>query len=214
MTVTEALNARHSTRAFLSTPVEKEKLIEIANAAARTPSWTDIQPWNAFIATGETLDKIRKAYKENYSQNAKSVPETPRPTQWSETATKRQKEFFASIKTDCGDAASQFNALNEALFNAPAVMFLGADKVGTEWLLYDIGAYSQSVMLAAIERGLSTIPAVTLVQFPEVIRKEMEIPDDVNLVIGIAIGYADKEHGINKFITKRAPLDETVHFFD
>jgi nitroreductase len=35
------------------------------------------------------------------------------------------------------------------------------DRVLNQWSLYDIGAYSQSFMLAALEQGLSTIPAIT-----------------------------------------------------
>jgi len=33
------------------------------------------------------------------------------------------------------------------------------------------------------------------------------------LTIGIAIGYEDKAHGINKFTSARDPISETVRFF-
>jgi nitroreductase len=57
------LNARRSTRAFLSVPVEKDKLTAVLEVAVRTPSWSISQPWEVFVATGDTLDRIRKGYQ-------------------------------------------------------------------------------------------------------------------------------------------------------
>ena len=213
MNVTETLNARHSTRAFLPTPIEKEKLTAVLETASRTPSWANSQPWEVFVATGAMLDRIREGYQQKYAEKAQPAPETPRPTQWSEAAKERQRQLRPGMIRDCGEAADQFGALNQVMFFAPAVIYICMDKVLSEWSLYDIGAYSQSVMLAAVDKGLATIPAITLMHYPDVLRREMNIPDHLKLTIGIAIGYADKEHGINKFVSDRNPLNETVHFF-
>lgn len=113
---------------------------------------------------------------------------------------------------DCGDAVEQFGALNQSMFNAPAVIFICMDKILSEWSLFDIGAYSQNIMLAALELGLSTIPAITLVLYPDVLRQELKIPDNLKITIGIAIGYADKDNKINNFKSSRKPVNETVNF--
>jgi len=214
MNVIETLNARHSTRAFLSTPVEKEKLIAVLEAASRTPSWANSQPWEVFVATGATLERIHSGYQQKYAEKAQAAPETPRPAQWSDAAKQRQQQLRPGMVRDCGEAADQFGALNQAMFHAPAVICICMDKVLSEWSLYDIGAYSQSIMLAAVDQGLATIPAITLMHYPDVLRRKLNIPGNLKLTIGIAIGYADTKHGINKFISERSPLDETVHFFD
>ena len=212
MTVFESLNARHSTRAFLSIPVEKEKLDAIFAAAARTPSWANSQPWEVYVAAGDTLERIRDAYKKKYAEGAKAAPETPRPAQWSESAKLQQQQLRPGMERDCGEAANEFGALNQAMFYAPAVIYICMDKILSEWSLYDIGAFSQSIMLAADELGLATIQAITLMLYPDVLRKELEIPDSLKLTIGIAIGYADKEHGINRFVSGRKPMSETVAY--
>ena len=212
MNVTEALYARHSARAFLSTPVEQEKLQAILEAAARTPSWANSQPWEIFVAVGDTLERIRSAYKDKYAEKATPAPETARPPQWSESAKRRQQEIRPDMVRDCGDAAGEFGALNQAMFNAPAVAYICMDKVLSEWSLYDIGAYSQSLMLAAVEQGLGAIQAITLMLFPDVLRAELKIPDDLKLTIGIALGYVDKGHGINNYVSARDPISQTVHF--
>ena len=214
MNVKEALDARHSTRAFLPKPVEKEKMNAILEAAVRTPSWANSQPWEVFVATGDTLNRIKSSYKQKYADKATATPETPRPATWSEAAKKRQQQLHPDMVRDCGDAVAQFGVLNQSMFNAPAVVYICMDKVLSQWSLYDIGAYSQSVMLAAIEQGLATIPAITLMHYPDVLRRELNIPDNLQLTIGIAIGYADKDNKINNFISSRSPLSETVHYFE
>ncbi len=214
MHVTEALDARHSTRAFQSMPVEVEKLNSVFQAAARTPSWANSQPWEVFVAMGDTLKRIKSGYAQKYADKAKACPETARPTAWSEAAIKRQKQLYPDMVRDCAEAVDQFGALNQAMFNAPAVIYICMDKVLSEWSLYDIGAYSQSVMLAAVEQGLATIPAITLMHYPDVLRRELKIPDNLKLTIGIAIGYADSDNKINNFISGRSPLIETVRYLD
>lgn len=214
MNVTQALNARRSIRAFLPNPVEKEKLIALVTAAVRTPSWGNSQPWEVFIATGDTLDRIKEGYRERYAKKSTAVQEIPHPVEWPEAVKKRQKQLRPDMVRDCGDAVEQFGLLNRTLFNAPAVLYICMDKILSPWSLYDIGAYSQSLMLAALEQGLSTIPAIMLVHYPDVLRKELNIPDNLTIVMGIAIGYADEENKINNFISGRSPLSETVHFSD
>jgi len=214
MTVIEALSARHSIRAYQPTPISKSTLNTIFEAVAHSPSWANSQPWEVFVATGDTLERIRKAFGEKYAKKAEIAPETPIPTKWSDDAKKHLRQLGADIARDCGDAAGQFGALNQALFNAPAVIYICIDKILSEWSLYDIGAYAQSIMLAAVEQGLATIPAITLVAFPDVLRSELKIPDNLKITIGIAIGYADKENTINKFISARKSVAETVHYYE
>jgi nitroreductase len=214
MNTIEAINSRRSTRAFLSKPIPKDILEAIFEAAARTPSWADSQPWEVFVATGETLRRIRDGYLQKYAEKTAGAPETPRPTKWTQEALERQKQLTPDMIRDCGDAVGQFGALNQAMFHAPAVIYICMDKVLSEWSLYDIGAYSQSIMLAAVDYGLSTMPAITLTLFPDILRRELEIPENLKLTIGIAIGYADSENKINGFKSARRPVGETVRFID
>ena len=214
MNVIEAITSRHSTRAFLSTPVEREKLDAVLAAAVRTPSWANTQPWEIFVATGNTLERIMKGYQQKHAEKAPAAPETPMPAKWPEAEQKRIKQLTPDMARDCGDAVKQFTPLNQAMFNAPMVVYICMDKTLSEWSLYDIGAYAQSFMLAALEQELSTVPAIMLAIYPEILRYELKIPDNLKITIGIAIGYADKEHGINKFVSSRSPLAETVRFFE
>jgi nitroreductase len=214
MNVTEAIIARRSTRAFLPRKVEREKLEAVLKIAARAPSWANSQPWEVFVASGDTLERIRKGFGEKYAEGAPAAPEVARPKEWPESAKKRLQQLHPDMVRDCGAAADQFGHLNQTMFGAPAVIYICMDKMLTEWSLYDIGAYAQSVMLAAAEQGLSTIPAITLMLYPDVLRRELRIPDNLKLTIGIAVGYADNANKINNFASARDPISETVRFLD
>jgi len=76
--------------------------------------------------------------------------------------------------------------------------------------MFDLGSLSQSIMLAAQEYGIDSAPAVNLVAYPKIIRKEIEIPDELSIIIGIALGYKDNESLQNTFRSNRRSLDEVV----
>ena len=145
MNVTEAIQNRRSIRAFLPKPIEKEKLDVVLAAASRTPSWANTQPWEIFVVTGETLERIREGYRQKYADKATAEPETPRPAEWSVAAKKRIEHLRPDMARVCGDAVEQFAAPNQAMFNAPAVVYVCMDKVLSEWSLYDIGAYPDNL---------------------------------------------------------------------
>ena len=212
MTVTEAMAARTSIRAYKTDPIDKAVLIEIIEKAARTPSWANTQPWEVYIAAGDSLGRIRQGFADNYKNAVKSMTDIPRPTDWPQAAKDRTIQLRPDMERDCGGDADQFGEMNQKMFNAPAVYYLCLDKGYSPWSLYDLGAFAQSIVLLAQERGLSTIPAIMAVAYPDVVRRELNIPDNINIAIGIPIGYMDDTNGLNKFHSARKPMSETVKY--
>ena len=209
MNVSETLQTRHSCRAFKPDPIDKDELLAMLNTALRTPSWANSQPWEIFVAGGELLKEINMEFLKDYP-NIPANLDIPRPKNWPSAITKRQKEFISGISLAAGEAAKQFGELNQKFFNAPAVIYLCMDKSLTTWSMFDLGALSQSIMLMAAENGLATIPAAILVYYPEILRNKLDIPDNYSIVLGIAIGYEDKQHPINKFKSARRPISDVA----
>ena len=56
----EIMKQRHSARYFLSKPIVKETLKEIIETSLLTPSWGNSQPWTIYVASGNTLENIKK----------------------------------------------------------------------------------------------------------------------------------------------------------
>lgn len=208
MNVTEALSARRSCRAFKPDPVSRDVILQILEASARTPSWANTQPWEVYVAAGDVLQAIKDGFMERFNGGMPPCPDLPRPRTWPEEHKKRTQQLTGDMAQAAGEAVKQFGQLNLKSFYAPVVIYLCMDKTLTPWSVFDLGAFSQSVMLEAAQRGLSTIPAVNLVHYPDVIRKELEIPEDLSVVFGIAVGHEDASHPINALRSARKPASE------
>lgn len=216
MNVLETLQERHSNRAYKPTAVDRETILKVLEAANYSPSWANTQPWEFYVATGETLNRLREGYSENFHIGSPLNPDIPIPQSWPE---EHQKRIFAlgeahsaalGINREDKDARNKIIENNLRFFDAPVVIFPCMDRTLSQWSLFDMGSVSQSLMLAAQHYGLNTIPAIALAAYPEIIRQELKIPDHLNIVIGIALGYGDPDNIQNKLLTTRRPLDEFV----
>src|SRR5215813_5023130 len=60
MDVYEAVTSRRAVRGFTDQPVSREVLERVLSAAARSPSGSNLQPWNIFVVTGAPLAEMKK----------------------------------------------------------------------------------------------------------------------------------------------------------
>ena len=188
MNVIEALESRTSIRAFKPDPVSRETILKILQAATRSPSWANTQPWEIYVAAGEALNTLQKRIAALMADRSKIPGVTPPGQDMRQAMMERNYRFF----------------------DAPAVVYLCMDRALTPWSVFDIGMLSQSIMLAAQEYGVDSIPAVMLVAFPDLIRAELDIPPDLLVLFGIGLGYRDAQQPTNQLRTARRPLDEVV----
>lgn len=220
MNVLEALQERHSTRAFKPVAVDHEIILKVLEAANHAPSCANTQPWEFYVAAGKPLAHLREMYMENHKNGKPLKPNIPFPQRWPEAHKKRilamRDAYFAAMGIDREDveARSEIYNINLRFFDAPVVIFACMDGTLTQWSLFDMGSVSQSLMLAAQHYGLNTIPALMLAGYPEIIRQELRIPEHLNIVIGIALGYGDPDNIQNKFRSTRRPLEEFVKFVE
>lgn len=218
MDVIEALNSRHSVRAYKPEPVGKDTLSDIFAAAARTPSWANTQPWEIFVAGGEVLEKIRSDYAAAFLSGAPREPHLPMPTEWPYAMQQRMAELLGGrvkalgLEEDEESVTRAFAKLNQNLFGAPVVCYLCMDRSLTPWSIYDIGAFSQSLMLAAQQFGIASIPAFNLVAFPEILHRKLEIPEKLMILMGIALGYEDTGDRQNQYRSRRRSVEDMVKF--
>ena len=217
----EVINKRKSIRAFLPQEVDKEIIKEIMEASNKTPSWGNSQPWVVYVAIGRTLENIKKRHAEYVDKGIKDYSDIPAagydcwPPHIQKNIIEWKEHRMVEMKiTDEDTFFSQLYEQNKKLFNAPAIIYLCMDKMLSDWSLYDIGAFSMSVQLAAVEFGLQTISAYLLVGYPDILREEMGIPENTKIIFGLGLGYQDKEHPFNQPSTSRKPLDEFLKIKD
>lgn len=216
MNVTEALNSRHTCRYFKPEPLSRQTVIDILEAACRTPSWANTQPWEIFVAGGSTLDGLRSACLEKVRNGVPAASDIPRPESWPPEIQARMRQSFTQRLCDLGidpdDQEARRSAAenNSRFFGAPAVLYLCMDRTLTSWSMHDLGMMSQSIMLAAEEKGVASAIAYNLVIYPDLIRQALKIPEDLAIVIGIALGHSEADNPQNQYRMPRRPLEETV----
>jgi len=218
MDVIDALNTRFTVRAFKPDPVDRSTLEKVLAAALTSPSWANTQPWEVFVAGGEVLNTLREAYLANLNNCVARNPDLTAPKQWPPKQLMRMEslksERMATLERVCLDKTvlKDLPSVNYHFFYAPVVVYVCMDRTLTPWSIYDLGLFSQSLMLAAQHYGLGSATAVTLAAHPDLIRKELLIPDDLSIVIGIALGYADTGHPQNQFRSPRRALSDAITF--
>ena len=70
-----------------------------------------------------------------------------------------------------------------------------------------------ALMLAAKDRGIDSIPATSVVVFPDVLRKILKIPDNEDIIIGIAMGYEEKCNA-NDYRASKLKIDDVCKFIE
>lgn len=219
MKVTQAVLARRSIRQFLDKPVERELLQNILEAAQHSPSGGNLQPWNATVLTGESLSRLKTAM-----QSAMAKPETPEyriyppvlPDPWRARRGANGEALYGALGIGREDKAGRMMQLsrNFSFFDAPVGLFVHMPKLMGPPQWADLGLWLQTVMLLLVEAGLGSCAQEAWSSYPETVKAAAQIPDDHILFCGLAIGWPDMDAPVNSFANARAPLTDSIRFFD
>lgn len=218
--VDEAITSRRSVRAFLPTQVEDETIREILTVAARAPSGTNMQPWKAYVVTGDKKQQLADAILGSGVRPEKIAWDDYKyyPDQFFEPYLTRRRAVGFALYSLLGIGRRDVERMraqhdrNFTFFDAPVGMIFTIDRrlnVGS-WV--DHGMFLQSIMIAARGRGLHTCPQAAFAPYHRLIRPLLSIPEDEVVVCGMALGYEDESKPENGLRSERAPLDEFVTF--
>ncbi len=211
MDVSEAVAARMSVRAFRPDPVAGDVVRAILEAAHQAPSGGNLQPWRVFALAGEPLAE----FKAMIGRRPLEEPEYDvyPPNLWEPFRTRRYQcgeDLYASIGIGREDRPARLRQLarNAEFFGAPVGLFFCLERrLGPpQWS--DVGMYMQTVMLLAVERGLSTCAQEFWARYPGAVAGFLGLPDDLQVFSGMALGYADDTAPINGWRTRRDPFDD------
>lgn len=211
MNVSEAVARRVSIRAFRPDPVPGALVREILEAAARAPSGGNLQPWRVHALTGAPLADLKARVAANPFGETPEYDVYP-PNLWEPYRTRRfqcGEDLYATLGIPREDKTARLTQLakNGELFGAPVGLFFSLDrKVGPpQWS--DVGMLMQTIMLLAVERGLSTCAQEYWARYPQTLAEVLRLPEDHMIFSGMAVGYADEAAPINTLRTRRDPLE-------
>ena len=212
MDLMEAMKERRSTRAFLEKPVARETLEYLINLATQAPSAINLQPWELTMVSGEEKKRLsRVLVKRMKERNISCGPGAKNPL--SEAFMERQRGLLNTIQPHLPEDTVFRNFINEGscnFYGAPTAVIISMDQVFSSARLTDIGVLVGYLVLAAHGLGLSTCPIGLITAFDEDIKEELNISDEKQVVIGVAVGYGDPDAPINRGRSERVPLQDVV----
>lgn len=221
MEVLEAMRGRASTRAFLDRPVDRATVEAILDAARWAPSGTNTQPWQVVVVTDKTKRRLTEAL---IAARAASEPERPDyryyPEKWEEPYRSRRLACGLALYRALGigreDADRRIKAWNNnySFFGAPVGLFFFLDRTLAQGSWVDMGMFLQNVMLAARAFDLATCPQAALAEYPDIVRRLLNVPDTRALVCGMSLGYPDTAAPVNNFRTAREPVANFTRWYE
>lgn len=215
MDALQTIRERRSARAFQPVPIPKETIAEILRLTVNAPSANNLQPWEFVVVMDEEKDrlsrKLLKAYKEKrISCGSGAVKPLPKATRQRGV---RTLEAMKSYVEKTGSSVDSF--VNEGscnFYGAPTAIIICIDDCFSARQLVDVGTAVGYLVLAAQASGLATCPIGLITDYADEIKDLLNIPENKKVVIGVALGYPDRENPMSQFKSSRADLSELVRW--
>ena len=217
MDLVQTIRDRRSVRAFKPTPVPQDVIEQILGLAVNAPSANNLQPWEFTVVAGEEKDRLSrvliKAYREKQvscgSGAVKPLPEVLR--QRGVATTEAMEPYFDRIGVS---ADSYINEGSCNFYGAPVAIIICLDDCFSKRQMVDVGAALGYLLLAAHASGLATCPIGLITAYADEIKDLLNIPDNKDVVIGVALGYADRQNPLAQFRSSRDSLANFVRWID
>jgi nitroreductase len=211
------IEERKSVRAFKPDPVSEETIRSILALAVQAPSAINLQPWEFVVVVGQERERLSrrllKAYRE---KNISCSPGNVKPL--SSTFTLRGIQSFEGMKPYLDQMGSEFNRfINEGscnFYGAPVAVILCLDNAFSKARYVDIGIALGYLVLAAHHFGLHTCPIGLITAYEDDVKDALDIPDNKEVVISVALGYPDWDSPINRFRSAKETPQTFVRWID
>jgi nitroreductase len=215
MDTLKTIRERRSARAVQAVPVPREKIEEILELAVNAPSANNLQPWEFVVVMDEEKErlsrKLIKAYKEKQiSCGSGAVKPLPKAIRQRGVNT---LESMKSYTDKIGSTVDSF--VNEGscnFYGAPVAIIICIDDCFSARQMVDVGTAVGYLVLAAESSGLATCPIGLITDYADEIKDLLNIPENKRVIIGVALGYPDRQNPMSQFRSSRASLSELVRW--
>lgn len=220
MNVTDAINARISTRAFLDAPVSQAQIRDILDIASRSPSGGNLQPWRVRVVMGPARDRLIETVKQaiaespfaDESELAIYPPKLGEP--WRTRRFEVGEAMYALLGVPRGDKPARIAHLlrNYDFFGAPVGLFFSLNRQFDKGQWAHLGMFMQTIALVAAEKGLATCMQEAWSARAKTVSAFLGLPENEQLYCGMAIGYADPAAKVNELRSARVSVNEFTTF--
>lgn len=211
------MKERRSIRAFLDKPVSREDIEEIIGLAGCAPSAINLQPWEYVVTYGEEKDRlVRRLLKTHRERKVPCGPGTSKPLP--ERFVGRSRASVDIMGPQIANLGRPFNEFIEqgscSFYGAPVAVIVTMDRVFPKIRYLDVGLSVAYLLLAAQAKGLGTCPIGLLTAYGDEIADSLNLGEDKEVLLGIALGYPDEASPANQFKIPREPLPEILRWYE
>ena len=204
------IRERRSIRKYLPDKVPDAVLRELLEEALWAPSWENTQSTYCYLLSGEPMERFRSSFLRTTAAKTPPAPDLELPRSWPESSRSRAVSLTKTVEASVDEPLMESAA---RLFGAPHLIVIAASKeVCAHYACFDAGLCVQTIALAAEARGLGTCIMAYAICYPELLRAVIPDANDKDLIVGVTIGYPDRDAAINQFPRERAPFAERVTF--
>jgi nitroreductase len=209
-----------SIRKFKKAAVPRELILKVIDTARYSPSYKNSQPWNVAVVSGSKREALSRMLINLLESGVEPCPDLPAPESWPKPEAGRIAELFRRRREAFGidltdpDTIVKAKRANFRFYDAPHAIYLYQHSSLSQWSIFDLGLFAQTLMLAAHAEGLGTVPQAFVTDYAAEVKRFLGIREDMRLVLGISIGYPDMDSPANALRTDRAPLDEIMSWIE
>ena len=207
------MRSRRSVRGFLPDPVPQALLEQLLATARAAPSGANLQPGRFWALQGGARARLSAALsaaaraqlpaREDYGYFPR-----PMPLQLRKRQVAAAQALYCSLGIARGDASARLQQFerNYRFFDAPVALLVTLDREFGSGGFMDLGMCVHGLLLAAHAQGLGACAIGALASYPDIVRRELGLPDSEVVVCGIALGWPDPQAPANQTQTEREPL--------
>ncbi len=212
----ENIMTRHSVRAFRTDPIKDEIMQKILEAAKNSPSYQNTQPWEMVAVSGKKKEELSRKLIDLVKADAPTAPDIPLPSEWPPELEKRTREHGArrlktlGIAREDREGRERLNLMNYEFYGAPCAVFLFMNGKLGEWSLFDMGLFTQNLILAAHSFGVGSCIQASVVKYAAEIKEFLQISHEEKLVVCISMGYAEPDARINTYVSLKKEAEDFI----
>lgn len=212
-----AMKNRRSARAYSEQPVARALIEEVFHYAGLAPSAINLQPWEYTVLYGEEKDRlVKRLLKVHNERKVSCGPGTSGALP--EAFARRSRQASKIMEPVVAQMEIPFNRFIEegscSFYGAPVAILVTIDRLFPQIRYLDVGLSVSYLLLAAEAKGLATCPIGLITAYAEDIADALGFPASKQVVLGIALGYADESAPVNQCKTQRVPTVEILDWYE
>jgi nitroreductase len=215
MDLFEAMQTRHSCRAYLPDSVSEKLIGELLAWAGRAPSAINVQPWEFVVVAGAEMERLaRRIMKAHQEKQVSCGPGTSRPLP--EPWIDRQRSLYGAMKETADPLGLDLNHFvgegSCRFYGAPVAVLVFLDRLFPPVRMVDIGLALGYFLLAAQAKGLGTCPIGLILAYEDEIKEHLNVREEKQLLLGLALGHPDPQAPINRVRSDREEIRRMVRW--